>query len=301
MAQGELAASVQTYSNFLQTFPNDPRRREAQFVIVDGLMAQANHEEARLELTRLLSSRDLEDAEVNSLSARLMRVHQATLNNQWIQDDIAMLERNLPDKPELRARLAGLAYRENQSGNAQVREIVQMRLRDQSSSLFVVSDLMSQIAFERARKDAEAGFFTVQKSLMGSQDGVFQKIQDNYNRVRSAYAEACQVPYASHCGPALYETLFQAQRYRGLLQDLNMEQPGPEVTLARQELNTYFTQEMEALEKRLADAIQRLRGRSIIWLCLRKWLARVPFPLPKGVRNEDYPVHVTRSDQLSIA
>ncbi|HET9236860.1 MAG TPA: hypothetical protein VFO10_06395 [Oligoflexus sp.] len=256
MAQGELAASVQTYSNFLVTFPNDPRRREAQFVIVDGLMAQAKHEEARLELTRLLSSRDLEEAEVNSLSARLMRIHQATLNNQWIQEDIAMLERNLPDKPELRARLAGLAYRENQSGHAQVRESVQMRLRDQSSSLFVVSDLMSQIAFERARKDADAGFSNVQKSLMGSQDGVFQKIQDNYNRVRSAYAEACQVPYASHCGPALYETLFQAQRYRGLLQDLNMEQPGPEVALARQELNSYFTQEMEALEKRLADAIQ---------------------------------------------
>jgi tetratricopeptide (TPR) repeat protein len=256
MAQGELAASVQTYSNFLQTFPQDPRRREAQFVIVDGLMAQAKHEEARLELTRLLGSRDLEDAEVNSLSARLMRIHQATLNNQWIQDDIAMLERNLPDKPELRARLAGLAYRENQSGYAQVRESVQMRLRDQSSSLFVVSDLMSQIAFERARKDAEAGFSNVQKSLMGSQDGVFQKIQDNYNRVRSSYAEACEVPYASHCGPALYETLFQAQRYRGLLQDLSMEQPGPEATLARQELNTYFTQEMEALEKRLADAIQ---------------------------------------------
>jgi hypothetical protein len=115
---------------------------------------------------------------------------------------------------------------------------------------------MSQIAFERARKDAELGFGNVQKSLMGSQDGVFPKIQDIYNRVRSAYAEACLVPYASHCGPALYETLFQAQRYRGLLQDLSMEQPGPEMTLARQELNTYFTQEIDALEKRLADAIQ---------------------------------------------
>ncbi|WP_141732893.1 tetratricopeptide repeat protein [Oligoflexus tunisiensis] len=256
MAQGELAESVQTYSAFIQYFPNDSRRREAQFVIIDGLMAKARHDEARSSISLLLASRDLEDAEVNSLSTRLMRVHQATLNNQWIREDLAMLEKNLPDRPELRARLAGLAYRENQSGSPQLRESVSLRLRDQGSSLFVVSDLMSQIAFERARKDAESGFALVQKSLMSGQDNIFQTIQDNYQRVRSAYAEACQVPYASHCGPALYETMFQAQRYRGLLQDLSMEQPGPEIMLARQELNTFFTQETEALEKRLADAIQ---------------------------------------------
>jgi hypothetical protein len=256
MAQGELAASIQSYRMYIEVFPQDPRRREAQFVIIDGLMAQAKHEEARREINSLLADRNLEDSEVNSLSARLMRLHQATLNNQWLQDDIALLEKHLPDKPELRARLAGLAYRENQGSGSQLRDSVQLRLRDQSSSLFVVSDLMSQIAFERARKDAEAGFASVQQSLMGSQDGVFQRIQDNYNRVRGVYAEACQVPYASHCGPALYETLFQAQRYRGLLQDLNMDQTGPEQNLAREELNRYLTQEMQALEKRLADAIQ---------------------------------------------
>jgi hypothetical protein len=256
MAQGELAASIQSYRAYVEAFPQDPRRREAQFVIIDGLMAQAKHEEARREINRLLADRNLEDSEVNSLSVRFMRLHQATLNNQWIQDDIALLEKHLPDKPELRARMAGLAYRENQGSSSELRDSVQLRLRDQSSSLFVVSDLMSQIAFERARTEAEAGFAGVQQQLMGSQDAVFQRIQDNYNRVRSVYAEACQVPYASHCGPALYETLFQAQRYRGLLQDLNMEQTGPEQNLAREELNRYFTQEMQALEKRLSDAIQ---------------------------------------------
>lgn len=256
MAQGDLAGSVQTYSYFLQTFPGDPRRREAQFVIVDGLLAQQKYAEGREQISRLLLGHDLEDAELNTLTQKLMRIHQASLNNQWIKEDIAMLEKNLPDKPELRARLAGLAYRENQNGNAQVRESMPLRLRDQGSSLFVVSDLMSQIAFERARKDAETGFSSVQKSLMGGQDGVFGKIQDNYVRVRSAYAEACRVPYASHCGPALYETLFQAQRYRGLLQDLNVEQPAADVTLAKNELNNFFNQETETLEKRLADAIQ---------------------------------------------
>jgi hypothetical protein len=35
-----------------------------------------------------------------------------------------------------------------------------------------------------------------------------------------------------------------------------MEQTGPEQNLAREELNRYFTQEMQALEKRLSDAIQ---------------------------------------------
>jgi len=256
MAQGELTASVQAYQTYLQNFPQDSRRREAQFVIIDGLLAQAKYADAREQISVLLAGRDLEDADVNSLAARFMRLHQASLNNQWIRDDIMMLEKNLPEKPELRARLAGLAYRENQTGSVQVRDSVSLRLRDQSSSLFVVSDLMSQIAFEKARKDAELGFAIVQQSLMGGQDGVLKKIQDNYTRVRSAYAEACQVPYASHCGPALYETLFQAQRYRGLLQDLSMEQPSPEITLAQTELNRYFSQEMEALEKRLADAIQ---------------------------------------------
>ena len=184
-----------------------------------------------------------------------MRMHQASLNNQWIRDDIAMLEKNVPDKPELRARLAGLAYRENQTGATQMREGFQLRLRDQSSSLFVVSDLMSQITLNARGKKRKAAS-TVQKSLMGAQDGVFQKIQDTYTRVRSSYAESCRVPYASYCGPALYETLFQAQRYRGLLQDLNMDQPAPETTLARNELNAFFNAEAETLEKRLADAIQ---------------------------------------------
>ncbi len=256
MAQGDLPGSVQAYSAFIQNFPNDGRRKEAHFVIVDCLLAQQKYGEARENISRLLLNKNMEDSELNSLSQKLMRIHQASLNNQWIRDDIAMLEKTLPDKPELRARLAGLGYRENQNGNVQTKENFQLRLRDQSSSLFVVSDLMSQIAFEKARKDAEMGFAVVQKALLGSQETVFKGIQDNYTKVRSAYAEACRVPYASHCAPALYETLFQAQRYRGLLQDLNIDQQGPEVVQAKGDLNTFFGQEAEALEKRLADAVQ---------------------------------------------
>jgi hypothetical protein len=38
--------------------------------------------------------------------------------------------------------------------------------------------------------------------------------------------------------------------------DLSTEQPAPETTVVQTELNRYFIQEVEALEKRLADAIQ---------------------------------------------
>ncbi|MCX6130500.1 MAG: hypothetical protein NTX25_15740, partial [Proteobacteria bacterium] len=66
----------------------------------------------------------------------------------------------------------------------------------------------------------------------------------------------CRVAYASHCGPALYETLFQAQRFKGLLQDMNLEQQSADSKLAQRNLDRYLSEEAETLGKRLADAVQ---------------------------------------------
>ena len=65
--------------------------------------------------------------------------------------------------------------------------------------------------------------------------------------------KACDLPYASHCAPAISEILFEARRYEQWLD----QSIGPMGNNETRELKAYFAKEQKAFTRQLNDAISR--------------------------------------------